>query len=94
MWGSMDGGQCQPLTLAASGMDDTGHRKMWQSASGSLPSWQGAGLPMKTSSHVIFGRRAGLAAVLAGNAKYISYVMQYTYPIMNACQTYEIYWGI
>ena len=53
-----------------------------------------AGLPMKTSSHVIFGRRAGLAAVLAGNAKYISYVMQYTYPIMNACQTYEIYWGI
>lgn len=43
MWGSMDGGQCQPLTLAASGMDDTGHRKMWQSASGSLPSWQGGG---------------------------------------------------
>lgn len=36
----------------------------------------------------------GLAAVLSGNAKYVSYVTQYTYPIMNACQTYEIYWGI
>lgn len=29
----------------------------------------------------------GLATVLAGNAEYISYVTQYTYPIMNACQT-------
>lgn len=44
MWGGGGGGGlCQALTVAGSGMDDTGHRELWQSASGNLPSWQGGG---------------------------------------------------
>lgn len=80
MWGSGNGRLCQPLTIAGSGMDDTGHRESWQPATGSLPSWQGGGQSGSNQlgcqgklAHMLSlaGKWLvpGLAAVLAGNAE-------------------------
>lgn len=78
--GMVMGGLCQPLTIAGSGMDDTGHRELWRPARGSLPSWQGGG---QSGSNKLGCQRKldhmlslagkllvlGLASVLACNAE-------------------------
>lgn len=43
MWGGGDGGLCQPLTIAGSAMDDTGHRELWRLASADFPAGREVG---------------------------------------------------